>query len=402
MAVFAYQAYTPDGRLTSGKLVATHEREALQKLSLQGLVPFRALEVKPSIWQKDFQIFGRVRASDLAFMLRSLSVLVEASVPINAALRLASEQAGALRRRKVLDALHDAVVGGNTLSEAMARQPDVFRPSHVAIVHAGEMSGSLAIVLKDLCTTIERQVAVAGRLAGAAVYPLVLLAMAVLAIALIFFVMAPALAPLFDAEPERMPLILQVATHATDFVRLHGYQAGAILILVVGGVIGLAGTESFREWRDRAALSVPLFGRMAREAESARFARTSAILIRSGVPLPQALAITAEALQNRVARRSLNAALEALKKGAKPVEALVAFVALSPPSRSLIAIGEETNRLPEMLTQVAEMNEQALERRIERLMTLLTPALTVGIGLLVGGLILSVMNAILSANDLAF
>jgi len=137
MAVFAYQAYTPDGRLTSGKLDAAHEREALQKLSLQGLVPFRATEVKPSIWQTEFQIRGRLRLSDLAFMLRNLSVLIEAAVPINSALRLAAEQAVAPRRKKVLDALHDAVVGGSALSIAPGEDVRYLLASLVVVIVGG-------------------------------------------------------------------------------------------------------------------------------------------------------------------------------------------------------------------------------------------------------------------------
>jgi general secretion pathway protein F len=284
----------------------------------------------------------------------------------------------------------------------MARQPDVFRPSHVAIVRAGEMSGSLAVVLRDLCATIDRQVEVSGRVAGAAIYPAILLTMALFALGLIFFVMAPALVPLFEGQAANTPLILTVAMAATDFIRSYGLQVAILFVLLIAAFIGIARTEAFKERRDRAILWAPLFGRMVREAEAARFARISAILLKSGVPLTQALSITADALQNRSCRQSLRAALEALKKGAKPAEALTAFVALPSASRSLIAIGEETNRLPEMLSHVAEMNEKALERRIDRLMTLLTPALTVGIGLVVGGLILSVRNAILSANDLAF
>ncbi len=402
MAVFAYQAYTPDGRLTSGRLDAAHEKEALEKLSHQGLVPFRAAEVKPSIWTTDISFRRRIGNADLAFILQSLSVLIEAAIPINAALRLAAEQAGTARRRRVLDELYDAVVAGSALSEAMARQPEVFRPSHVAIVRAGEMSGSLAAVLGDLCQSIERQVAVGSRLAAAAVYPAILLAMALLALTLVFFVMAPALAPLFEEQPEKMPMILTVATHARAFLKDYATLAAVLAVLVVAGLIALARSEAFKEWRDRVVLRLPLFGRMTREAEAARFARTTGMLLKSGVPMTDALSITAEALRNRVSRASLSAALESLKKGAKPVEALSAFVALSPATRSLIAIGEETNRLPEMLARAADMDERALERRIDRMMTLLTPALTILIGMGVGGLILSVMNAILSANDLAF
>jgi general secretion pathway protein F len=149
-------------------------------------------------------------------------------------------------------------------------------------------------------------------------------------------------------------------------------------------------------------MRIPGIRAIVRRSEAATFARTFGILLRSGVPVPQALAATSGAMGNRQSRQGLDAALDSLKRGARLMDALASFHALPATSRSLIALGEETNRVPEMLAHVAEMNETELQRMIEKLVTVLTPALTVAIGVLVGGLIMSVMNAILSANDLAF
>jgi general secretion pathway protein F len=400
MPGFSYQAYTREGRLAAGALDARHKAEALQKLSLEGLTPFRVTEGRPNVWQRDIQLRRGIRPAELSLILRSLTTLLQAAVPIDTALRLAAGQAGT-RRKQVLERLHADVIRGNSLSDAMAAQPDLFTSSHVAIVRAGELAGNIAAVMHDLCLTLERQTQMRSRIAAAIVYPAILLAMAIFALILIFAVMVPALTPLFEGQSRPMPLILTIATAVDGFARSYAIHLLVVLVLAATGLVSLSRRDAFRDARDRALLRIPLVGGIVRRSETALFARTFGTLLRNGVPLPQALSATTGALRNRQSRRALQGALEALKRGARLMEALTIFDILPETSRSLISLGEDTNRLPDMLTRVAEMNEVELESRIERLMTLLTPALTVGIGLLVGGLIMSVMNAILSANDLA-
>ena len=401
MPTFTYQAYTSDGHVTSGRLEAPREADALQKLSLQGLLAFKATEVRPSAWRKERRVSSALKPSELSLVLRALAVLLEAAIPLDKALRLAAEQSGNTRRRGLLDRLHEAVIAGRSLSEAMADQETTFHPSHLAIVRAGEMSGSLEPVLKDLSVTVDRQVELRGRVASAAVYPAILLLMAAAALCLVVLVMAPALAPLFDGDSASVPLVISVAMAVSKFLRDFGAIAPAAIALSLAILLPLMRTEGFKKRRDRLFLTLPLVGSMVRAAEAARFGRVLAILLRSGAPLPQSLSVTADALENRTCKASLQNAVEGLKKGAKPIDALQSFNALTAPSRSLLAIGEESNRLPDMLSKVADLNEKALEQTIDRLMAILTPALTITIGVVVGGLIISVMNAILSLNDLA-
>jgi general secretion pathway protein F len=215
-------------------------------------------------------------------------------------------------------------------------------------------------------------------------------------------VMAPAIAPLFQGQNRPMPLVLGIATGTTRLVSEHGLMIGVAVLCLAASLLVLVRTERFRRRRDALLLRLPLIGDLARRAAAARFARSFGTLLRGGAPVVQALSVTADTAGNRIVRAALAEAVESLRRGARLAEVLGGLAFLPEASRSLILAGERTNRLAEMLTRIAEMNERDLGQGIDRLMTILTPALTVAIGGLVGGLILSVMSAILSTNDLAF
>lgn len=402
MPDFSYRAYDADGRIVSGRVTARHEAEALQALNLRGLMPFQATETRAADPRSLTRTRRALRTAEVGLVLRDLTVLLEAAIPVDHALRIAAAQAGSAKRQAVLASLHENVMRGNSLSDAMAAQDGVFSSSQIAVARAGEVAGSLAPSMRSLCVTLERDQDLKGRITGAFVYPGILLAMALFALGLVFGVMVPAITPLFDGQERPMPLILVVATGIIGFLRSYGIYLALAFAAACALMAHLLRKEGIREWLDRTILNLPVVGVMVRQAETARFARTFGVLVGSGAPLLQAVAITAAVMQNRTFRSSLHAAIEELKRGARLTAALSALDCLPEASRSLIAVGEETNRLPELLLSVAETNEKDLSNRIERLMTVLTPVLTLVIGCLVGGIILAVMNAVLSTNDLAF
>jgi len=229
-----------------------------------------------------------------------------------------------------------------------------------------------------------------------------MLAVALAALGLIFAVMVPALVPLFQDQPENMPAILLIATASADVLERHGTALVAMAALLLLGVASVSRTKALRDRRDRLRLTVPVVGVLVTMSATARFARMLSTLLRSGAPVPKALAVTAAATPNGHFRAALNEAVDRLKAGERLSDILLAMDCLPESSRTLIVTGESTNRLAEMLSRVAEINEKEFVRRTDRLMTLLTPILTIAVGLLVGGIVVSVMTAILSANDLAF
>jgi general secretion pathway protein F len=401
MREFAYRAYDAEGRMVDGRLAAMNESDLLDQLHVRGLAPFASTEIRPG-GRRRASAGGRLRRSELSLLFRDVTALIEAALPIDQALRLAAAQAGSSGRKAVLDALHEAMVGGASLAAAMEAREDVFAAHQVAAVRAGELTGDLAAVLKGIAADLDRETELRGRIAGAFVYPGILVGVALFALALVLAVMVPALVPLFEGQTADMPLILVAATRASDLFANHGASIAFAAAVIGVAATAFSRTERFREARDRFVLSAPMVGPLARGAATARFARTFGGLLRSGTPLPKALDITATAARSRSFRADLSRAAEELKGGARLADVLSGLEILSDSSRSLILVGERTNRLAEMMVRVAEMNEKDLGRGIDRLMTILTPALTVGIGALVGGLVVSVMTAILGANELAF
>jgi general secretion pathway protein F len=223
-----------------------------------------------------------------------------------------------------------------------------------------------------------------------------------LAMALVFMIMVPAIAPLFEGEGRPMPPVLRIAAEVIRICQDYGVLLVLLLAAPILSAFVYSRTASYRQVRDRLCLEAPILGPLFRMSATAQAARTCATLLRSGASVPKALSITAGAAQNSCFRAGLARAAEQLQAGARLSDVLSGLEVLPESSLSLILVGERTNRLAEMLLRVADMNEKDLSRGIERLMTILTPALTLAVGALVGGLVLSVMMAILSTNDLAF
>ena len=402
MPEFRYQAYDSTGRLVSGTVSAPHEADALRALHLQQLLPFRTVAASARPRTFLFRSSRRLGGADVVLVLRDLTTLLEAAVPVDRALKIAAAQTGSRRRRELLEELHQAVTRGSSLSEAMSAQADVFSRDQIAVARAGEVAGSLPEAFGSLYATLQRRREIKARITGAFVYPGILVAMALFALALIFSVLVPAITPLFEGGRRPMPPVLVAATAIMRFLEAYGYLLASLIIAVLVGCRALLRREEFRDRLDAAVLRTPLVGAFVRQAETARFARTFATLLGSGAPILSAVAVTAETLTNRRFRRAIAGIVDELKHGVRLGDALAAVDVLEEAPRSLISLGEETNRLAEMLGRVAEANEKELDSRIERFMTVLVPVLTLLIGVVVGGIILSVMNAILSTNDLAF
>jgi general secretion pathway protein F len=283
----------------------------------------------------------------------------------------------------------------------MARHPEAFQEDYVNMARVGEASGNMARVFGELADLLERRLDLAGRLTSALVYPGVLIVMALASIIVVVGVLVPNLAPMFAESGRSMPAMIALIV----WVR----ESWPLLVtfgLVVGiGAFGIGATmlrsNQMRRAADRILLGLPLAGTLSTELNFARFTRTLGSLLRTGVPMLPALASARSAVRNRHIGSSLEASLETVRDGQSLGRALLGRAGIPRVALRMIMVGEETGKLDEMLLRTAFVLEQQSQRRIERLMTLLTPVLTIAIAGLVGGLMLTVMNAILSVNELA-
>jgi general secretion pathway protein F len=293
----------------------------------------------------------------------------------------------------------ERVRAGASLAAA-TQQAGAFAPAFVSMVRAGEASGALAPALLRLADLSLRAHELRESVKSALVYPVILLIVAGLSIGFILGIVLPEFKPLFDNAPGALPTSTRILMGAGDVIQRHW------ALLLAGILIGLLGLH--QAWRHerlkplwhRAALKIPVLRRLIVAAETARLTRTLGTLVSGGVTLATALPITRETLGNLVVRAAVARATESLKEGeglSRPLERLKLFPRLA---IQLARVGEETGRLGDMLLKTADIYDAEVRRAIERALALLVPALTIGLGLVVAGIIASVLVAILSINNL--
>ncbi|MBY0226291.1 MAG: type II secretion system F family protein [Hyphomicrobium sp.] len=405
MPRFRYRAYDASGAVRSGELTVENRQAALQALARKSEIPIELKEARASDerpwWQREIGSPGGLGMRALADFLRELASFVGSSLPVDEALRIMSVQPSlkANARAAVSDIL-ERVTSGASLSEAMAAREGVFPPFVVRLVHAGEVSGSLDNMLAELSRHVEAAGERRETVISQLLYPTVLIVAALVALGIITTVLVPAVRPLFEDAGVEPPLIISV---------LAGVAAGAssygVVLMIVGcaGLIGLWAAWRTPAWRlslDRFALAAPFAGDLVRQTETARFSRTLAVLTGNGVPLTEALHIAAGVVSNYAIAAAVGGIQTEVERGGIFSTELQRSGVFSPLLPRLVRVGEETGQLETMLIKVAQTYERAVEIQLNRVMTLLTPGLTIVIGGFIGFLVISVMNAILSANTL--
>ncbi len=407
MPRYRYRAYDQNGSLTQGEIETRSRELALQQLHQKGLHPLDVVEDKPRPtqrwWEREVFGGGALPTSGLALLTRELATLIKAELPLDDALRIVSLQPLIPSRiRRVTQAVLEAVRGGESLSGALAARGQEFPEYYWRLVQAGEASGHLGDVLEDISTFLERSSEVRAQVGSALIYPAVLLAAALAALAVIMTVLLPTVVPLFKDAGATPPPMLRFLVDAEAAISRNWPLVLAGLAALAIAIMATFRSRGLRLSLHRTILRLPIIGSLAAARETARFSRTLATLTRNGVPMLDAVRISGSVLQNQAFVQAVAAAGESLKEGGSLSAPLLQSGLFSELSLRLIAVGEQTGQLDGMLMRVATIFETALQRQLGRLMTLLTPLLTLLIGGLVGGLILSVMSAILSVNDLAF
>jgi general secretion pathway protein F len=402
---YRYTGYTRAGAITEGRLQAISLEEAIEMLWERGLTPLETREdgarASERWWRLELLSPRKPSRRDVASFTREFATLAQSDIPLDDALRIVSEQSGTTRMQPVIASLLEAVLDGAHLSDAMSRHPVAFQDDYVNMARVGEASGNMARVFGELADLLERRLDLAGRLTSALVYPSVLIVMALASIIVVMGVLVPNLAPMFADSGRPMPTMVALIVRMRET-----WPLIVTVALVMGmGAFGMGATmlrsNHMRRAADRILLGLPLAGTLSGEQNFARFSRTLGSLLRTGVPMLPALASARSAVRNRHIGSGIEASLETVRDGQSLGRALLGRPGIPRVALRMIMVGEETGKLDEMLLRTAFVLEQQSQRRIERLMTLLTPALTIAIAGLVGGLMLTVMNAILSVNELA-
>lgn len=404
MPTFRYRAIGATGEAVSGLLDASTEAAAIAALRARGLLPISAKPARKSPVE-EFVAGGLFRRGwsrrDLAVATEEFASLVGAGLPLDRALQVLAGLGDLGRLRETLNRLTARVRDGASLTDALALE-SAFPKFYVSMVRAGEAGGTLEASLKKLADYLTRSNAIRDAVTSALVYPAMLLVTAGLSLIVILVFVLPQFEPLFRDAGRSLPLVTRVVMGVGDFL---GEFWWALLLALTAVVVALRralARPAFKGEIDGRLLRLPLFGDLLVKIEIERFARILGTLTGNGVPLPQALMMTRDTLGNSVLAEAVGEAARRLREGRGLAAELERSGFFPSMTVDLIRVGEETGRLEEMLLRQADFYEHSIRHSIDRLLALLVPMLTIFLGVLIAGLIGSMLVAILSVNDLAF
>lgn len=401
MSTFFFRAVASDGKLRTGSLTAESDKTVARELRKQGLTPiYVGIEQKKSFELK-LPAFAHGRRRDVLFFTQELSTLLNAGVPVDRALTITGDLTERPHFRFVVLDILRVLKGGRSLADSLAAHPEYFSDLFVNMVRAGEASGSLAAVFERLAEFERSRDDLRSYIISSMIYPALLALVGVGSIFVLLNFVVPRFAMVFEESRMKIPVPTMLMLEASKIVQAYWWMAASAL--AAAGLIlrGYIRTTHGRLWWDSMRLRVPLLGDALRKAETARFARSMATLVANTVPLVQSLGIAAAILNNKKISGALSEVAQGVKRG-EGIAAPVRKAAVFPPlAAHLLTVGEETGRLDQMFARMAEIYETDTRAAVKRFTALFEPLVILVMGVMVGALILSMLLAITSINEVA-
>jgi len=403
---FDYKAIDPTGRVQVGSVEAPTRARALLELAAMRLIPV-ALDAgqKPkwlNLRRSSLIANDSLSTRDLVSFTVALASLLKAGLMLDRALSISSATSDRPAVKRLCEDLERRVRSGASFASALEQHRRMFPNYYITMIRAGEVGGSLADGLAQLGSFIERAAAVRERIVASLIYPLILVAMILLTLGLVLTVVLPKFQSLFSEAQATLPLPTRLVLHLGNFA--HDYGAFFVAAAVVG-IMTIAWAHRHPYWGpelDRKLVQVRWTRDLVTKTQSSRFLRTLGTLTGNGVPIPQAMGVALGVLSNRALRKAGETIHERLKQG-EDLSHLFDEAQVFPKSMvQLTRVGEETGRLHHLLLEAADALDREAQATIDRSLSVLVPAVTIGMGVLVAALIGSVLVGILSLNDLAF
>lgn len=404
MPLYEYKAADHEGRIKKGSIEADSQRAARQKLKRSGIF-LTDIKEKSASRQKNsssgMSVGRGVSTSELALTTRQLSSLVKASVPLVEGLTALIEQTENERLKVVLNDVRQTVNEGGTLASGLARHPKVFNDIYVNMVEAGEASGTLALVLRRLADFSESQVKMRSEITSGMAYPLIIMLVAVAIMIGLFAFGLPKIVQILEQTSDGpLPLQTRILIWVSDMVTQYWLP---IIIFVAASYWIFARWKKSPKGRarwDRFVLRAPVFGNLIRMINISRFASTLETLIASGVPILSALGIVKNLVTNTVLKNAIEASRENISEGQSIAVPLKESGEFPPVVTHMIAIGEKTGELEEMLRTIAESYEEQVKTQIQRMTSLLEPLMLVLMGGMVGYVVYSIIVPMMEINKI--
>lgn len=393
MEEYTYRAAdSANGKVVKGTLEAASQNAVVGKLRAQGLIPLEVVAVSKTGLHQDIAIPGfekRVKIASLAVFAKQMAGLVNAGLPLLRVLVILSEQTEDKVLRAALAEVQSEVARGASLSAAMGNQPRVFPPLMVSIVRVGETGGFLGESLQSIARTYSNEAELQNKIKAATTYPIVVLVIAILGVIAMVTFVVPVFKNMFEGLGSDLPVPTQI------IVTLSNQMFWLLPVLIVVGIAGWIwwtrnkNTERVRKVVDPLKLKLPVFGPLNTKIAVARFARSLSMMLNAGVPLIQALSIVGEASSNHRIEQTVRSVQESVRQGRSFAAPLASAAVFPPMVAQMVSVGEESGALPEMLTSIAEFYESEVDTATSQLTATIEPVLIVGIGILIGGMVVS-------------
>jgi len=393
---FDYQAKDAStNKIVKATVQADSESAAAKLLIAQGFTP---LDIKEADEDGSFfaKITNRITTKDKIVFTRQLATLIGAGLPLSQSLHTVMEQTENKKLQSVVEDIVTAVEGGKSLSDAFSKHPEVFDKVFLALIAAGEASGTLDDSLRRIAAQQEKDAAIMSKIKGALTYPLIVLFVIFGVMAFMLFTVVPQVEKLYEDLNKTLPFLTQIMVSAADFLGQLWWLVIILLGVAVYFFMQYLKTESGISFKDNLKLNVPLFGKMFRKLYMARLARTGQTLLSTGVAMLDMLRITSEAVNNTVIAGSIDRAAEKVKGGKALSTALQPEEYILPLVPQMIKIGEQSGKIDEMMGKTAQVYEDELDEEIRAISTAIEPILMVILAIVAGGMVGAILLPIYS------
>ncbi|RLB85179.1 MAG: type II secretion system protein GspF [Deltaproteobacteria bacterium] len=410
MQIFKYKAANRDGEIVKGLLEAADKDGVAAMLQEKELIPIKIspgrsedgniLEI--NLGEKISSIFIGISTKDVMLFTKDLSTLLESGLPLDRALSILIDVTEKIRFKEVIKDILKSVQGGSYLPDALARYPRIFPGFYVNMVRAGEAGGVLEAVLVRLAVFLENSQELKDYIKSSLVYPVFLLFVGGISIIILLTFVIPKFSIIFSDMGQTIPLSTRFLLGLSGILKNYWWLITAALVFLYVLFVRYQRTPSGRLKLDTHKISMPIVGKLTQKIETARFARTMGTLMKSGVPILQALKLVKDIIVNRVVAESMVKIYESVKEGeklSKPLGDAGFFPSLA---IQMITVGEETGRLDEMLLRVADNYEKIVKNTVKRFISLLEPVMILVMGVVVGFIVISMLMAIFGINDMPF
>jgi general secretion pathway protein F len=402
MATFFFRAVASDGKMRSGSLAGGDEKSIARELRKQGLTPvYVGVQPKGTSIEIKLPAFRGRKRKDVLFFTQEMSTLLNSSVPLDRSLAITAELTERASFRFIVQDVLRVLKGGRTLADSLGTHPDYFSDLYLNMVRAGEASGSLAVIFERLAEFERSRDDLRNYIISSMIYPALLACVGAGSVIILLEFVVPRFATIFNSSSMKMPTPTKIMLEASALLNTYGWIVASILAVGLIAFRAYIGTIKGRLWWDRARLKIPLLGDALLKSETSRFARAMATLIGNSVPLVQSIGIAGATLNNRSISSALAGVAQGVKRGEGIAGPLRKAAVFPPLAAHLLTVGEETGRIDAMFTRMADIYENDTRAAIKRFTAIFEPAVILVMGIIVGALILSMLLAITSINDVA-